>query len=448
MIELVLAADDCMTVRAELTGGDTERCVILYASQTIRADGIIRLLAREIEWPAELDYSRKSLLEAELKPEFIARITKRSRRDGTALVFVHSHPGSEAPHFSSIDSEGEAHLSGFLSRRHPKLNHVSLVVSAGGVRARRIGTDEEIRIVSIGANRQVLFDPTAGPYSISQVFDRQVRVLGSEGQAALQQLRIAIVGLGGTGSIVAQQIAHLGVKSFILVDPDILEHSNLNRLANAVPDDVGKPKVEIAARAIRALNKDAIVATVQGDVIQARIASRLLNADIIFGCTDSHGSRAVLQQISYQYMIPCIDMGVAIAVTERRISHIFGRVQMLAPGLACLTCSNLLDANEVRQDMMTAFERKADPYIQGEREPAPAVMSLNGTVASLAVSMLLSSITGLPIAARHLIYNGISSSLRTARAVPKESCYICSRSGALARGDSWPLFAREDADAH
>ncbi len=168
-----------------------------------------------------------------------------------------------------------------------------------------------------------------------------------------------------------------------------------------------------------------------------------MNADLIFGCTDSHGSRAVLQQIAYQYMIPFIDMGVTITVTDGCISHIFGRVQLLSPGLACFTCDGLLDANEVRRDMMTPFERQADPYIQGVREPAPAVISINGTVTSLAITMMLSVVTAIPVRARHLLYNAMASTLRAARAQPKPDCYICSRSGSFARGDSWPLFARE-----
>jgi hypothetical protein len=93
--------------------------------------------------------------------------------------------------------------------------------------------------------------------------------------------------------------------------------------------------------------------------------------------------------------------------------------------------------------MMTAFERQADPYIQGERQPAPAVMSLNSTVTSLAITMMLSVVTGIPVRARHVLYNGIASTLRVVRAQPKTDCYICSRSGSFARGDSWPLFARE-----
>ena len=443
MIELVLAADDGAVIRTELVGGETEKCAILYASQTVRADGMVRLLAREVQFPTATDYTRRGLLEAELSPEFVARVTKRARREGMALVFVHSHPGSEAPIFSSIDSRGEQHLSTFLAHRHPALTHAALVISAGGMRARRLGESEEIRVVSIGTNREVLFDPLLPSPSVSEKFDRQVRAFGSAGQEALQRLRVAIVGLGGTGSLVAQQLVHLGVRDFVLVDPDVLESTNLNRVANATPDDLEHPKVEIAARYIRAIAKDATVACVKGDVIQARTARELLNADLIFGCTDSHGSRAVLQQVSYQYMIPCIDMGVTIAVSSGNITHIYGRIQLLAPGLACFTCDGLLDPNEVRRDMMTAFERQADPYIQGEREPAPAVMSLNSTVASLAITMMLSVVTTIPMRARHLLYNAVASTLRSARAEPKANCYVCSRSGAFARGDAWPLFARE-----
>jgi hypothetical protein len=148
--------------------------------------------------------------------------------------------------------------------------------------------------------------------------------------------------------------------------------------------------------------------------------------------------------VAYQYLIPCIDTGTTIAINGGRIAHIYGRVQLLAPGLACFTCGGLLNSNEVRRDMMSTFERQADPYLQGAREPAPAVMSLNSTVASLSVTMLLSVVAGVPVNARHVLYNAISSSLRSVRVNPEENCYICSKAGAVARGDSWPLLARQD----
>ncbi len=279
---------------------------------------------------------------------------------------------------------------------------------------------------------------------VSPVFDRQVRAFGAAGQQALQALHVGVVGLGGTGSIVAQQLAHLGVGSFTLVDPDVVEATNLNRLANAVPQDIGVNKVDVAARYILAVAPSTNVATLKDDVIRSRVAHQLSVVNILLCCTDSHGSRAVLQQLAYQYLIPCIDVGTVIAARDGRVTHIYGRVQMLSPGLPCLTCSNLLDANEVRRDMMTAFERQADPYLRGAREPAPAVMSLNSVVASLAAGMVLGVATDAPFGTGYLLFNAMTGTVRRAQSVAQPDCHICSKTGALARGDSWPLLARRD----
>ncbi len=443
MIDIVLAEADYAAIKAELCGGETEKCAVLLANQTARSDGSLRLLVHEIQWPLSSDYTRVGKLEAELTPDYVARITKRAKRENRAIIFAHSHPGEDAPLFSKIDDAGEKHLSAFLERRHPDLAHAALVVSDGGVRARRLGAPDEIKIISVGANRNIPFDPNSINAVSSEEFDRQVRAFGEQGQRKLEELTIAIIGLGGTGSIVAQELVHLGVRDFILVDPDVIEITNLNRVPNATATDTGKPKTEIAARYIRTIAKDAIIQLIDQDVIDTKTARRLRDADILFGCTDSHGSRAVLQQIAYQYLIPLIDMGVTLIAKDGSMTHVYGRAQLLAPGLACFTCSSLLDPNQVRQDMMTAFERQTDPYIQGTREPAPAVMSLNGTVSSLAVTMFLAVVTGIPMQARHVLYNAITSTMRAVRATPKDDCYVCSRRGAFARGDSWPIFGRE-----
>lgn len=444
MIELAISATDFGAIRDSLVGGGAEGCAVLLATGTTRPDGTMRLLTREVQFPASSDYTRRGYLEAELSPAFVAVMTKRARREASALVFVHSHPGSERPSFSRVDTEGEQHLAAFLAHRHPGPMHSALVVSAGGVCARRLGTEECIRVVSIGSSRRIVFDPADAAVSSSDMFDRQVRAIGLEGQRALQKLRIGIVGLGGTGSLVAQQLAHLGVRDFVLIDPDVIEFTNLNRVAGAVPTDVGIPKVDVAGRLIHSVARDASVVRIQDDIIRVRIARELLNTDLFFGCTDSHGSRAVMQQVAYQYMIPCIDMGTTIAVDDDRLTHVYGRAQLLAPGLACFACDGLLNANEVRRDMMTAFERQSDPYLQGAREPAPAVISINGTTASLAITMFLSITCGVPAPARHLLYNALASVLHTIRAEPRPDCYICSRNGAFARGDAWPLNARID----
>jgi molybdopterin-synthase adenylyltransferase len=62
----------------------------------------------------------------------------------------------------------------------------------------------------------------------------------------MQQTRVATVGLGGTGSLITEQLAHLGVTGFLLIDPDTVDETNLNRLVEGLPAPTSvrrKPKL-------------------------------------------------------------------------------------------------------------------------------------------------------------------------------------------------------------
>jgi molybdopterin-synthase adenylyltransferase len=444
MTELCIAAADVASLRTMPFPSQEERCAVLFASESRRSDGQLRLLVREIRYPEPSDYTSQNVDGAELAPSFVARIAKEALLGRLSLIFVHTHPGADSPVFSVIDARGERILARFLSVRGLKGSHAALVVSLGGLRARLLGTNEEVRVISIGAKRIVEFDPELEETAYSAIFDRQVRAFGVVGQQRLKRLQVAIVGLGGTGSIAAQQLVHLGIRRFLLIDSDLVEETNLNRIVDATKSDVGHPKVLVADRYLRAFETQVSSVPLVGDVVRDSVARRLLDADFLLCCTDSHGSRAVVQQVAYQHMIPCIDMGSTITQENESITGIFGRVQLLAPGLPCLWCSELLDAAAVRRDMTNEAERRLDPYIVGSRERAPSVISLNGTVVSLAVSMLLGVVAGAPIDATHVIYNARASTLRSVQGTPRPDCFICSTNGVLARGDSRPLFTRLD----
>lgn len=444
MKELRISADEMSMLRSKLLKGPEEKCAVLLTAHARCHDGRQLILVRETVFPTASDYSSSSVQHAEMRPEFVARVAKQARSQKLSLVFVHSHPGRHAPAFSSIDDGGEKELFAFLARREHEGPHAAIVLSEGGMSARLLGQSEHIRVVSVGDRRTVEFDPYDGSRYDAALFDRQVRAFGAEGQSILKRLRVAIVGLGGTGSIALQQLTHLGIRDFILIDPDHVELTNLNRVVGANESDVDIDKIEVATRYLKRFDPDAAVQGVVGNIVHGSVAHRLVDADVIFCCTDSHGSRSVIQQVAYQYLIPCLDVGSTIATRDGQVTGIFGRVQLLGPDHSCLWCSELLSSEEVRRDMMNDFERQADPYVQGANEPAPSVVSLNGTVVSLAVTMFLGLVTSVPTDARHLIYNARTSSLRSVRAAPKEDCFICSRKGVYARGDAQQLFARAD----
>lgn len=444
MIELRIALSELQVLRDALLKFGQERCAVLFATRGHRTDGRVLMLVREFVLPSEEDYTRSGFDHAQLRPEFVAYVAKRARLKKHSLVFVHTHPGDSVPQFSSVDDHGEEELAAFLNRRGQKCQHAALVVSEGGLSARLLGRKEPIRVVSVGNRRVVEFDPNIKGMNTHAMYDRQVRAFGIAGQGNLSKLRIAVVGLGGTGSIAVQQLMHLGVCDFILIDPDNLELTNLNRVVGANADDIGRPKCQIASEYIRQFSPNSEVREINGNVVHASVARHLVDADIIFCCTDSHGSRSVVQQVTYQFLIPCIDIGSLITTDVGKVTGIYGRVQLLGPDQPCLWCSELLNTGEVRRDLMNEFERKADPYIQDAHIPAPSVISLNGTVVSLAVTMFLGLVTSIPVESRHLIYNAVGPSLRSVLTTAKNDCIICSKSGAFGLGDEQKLFARMD----
>lgn len=415
---------------------DVETCAIAFANSV--GD---RLLVAAINFPPEAAYLTRTQISAVIRPEYLFDLVSRAKCEGYSLLFIHSHPFDlEVPEFSHVDDLGEARLSSYLTDRLGDRQHAAIVVSPGGLAARQLGVGERAVVSEVG--RVTSIPNWAEGSEAGEQFDRQIRAFGYDGQAKIAAIKVGIVGAGGTGSITGQQLAHLGVADFTIIDFDTIEETNLNRLVGSTPNDVGQSKISIARRTILAAQPDASVDTICGDVADYAVAEALKRCDFIFCCTDSHASRAIVGQLTYQYLIPTIDMGVSLSVRGGQLSHITGRVQLLAPGLPCLTCMELLDSEQIRRELLTPEARANDHYIIGHREPQPSVVSINGTVASLALTMFIGVVTGAPVEARLQIYDGLNGTLRPMAGRHDADCYVCSPTGALARGDSWPLPTR------
>ncbi|TAL07005.1 MAG: hypothetical protein EPO07_00965, partial [Verrucomicrobia bacterium] len=392
MSRLALTSDFLSTLRSNLLKHEKETCAVLYGRAVEISGKLARIIVRESEHPQANAYSERTSVRVQLRPEFVAEVVQRARRNKESVIFVHTHPFS-LNKFSAIDDAGESELAVFLNQRVPEVAHAALLLTPEASIARELGTKKPLRVVGVG--ERILYGDTPVRNGVNIRYDRQIRTFGVAGQKILESIRVGIVGVGGTGSSVLQQLVHLGVRDLVLIDPDTIEETNLNRLFGAKPQDVGKFKVIVAEAWAKKINPAAKIEAKRDSTLKASVARSLADVDFVFCCTDSHGSRAILNQFAYQYLVPTIDMGVVIAAPAGKVTHIAGRTQMLAPGLACLACGNLLDAEQVRRDLLTDFERRTDPYILGEPEPAPAVISLNSTMASLAVTMFLNAVVGV-----------------------------------------------------
>lgn len=97
--------------------------------------------------------------------------------------------------------------------------------------------------------------------------DRLERLLGSEGVARLAESRFMVIGIGGVGSNCVEALARGGIGSFVIVDADCVQESNINRQAIAFTSTIGKPKVEVMHDMIADINPQAHVETLERRIL-------------------------------------------------------------------------------------------------------------------------------------------------------------------------------------
>lgn len=216
---------------------------------------------------------------------------------------------------------------------------------------------------------------------------RQIRLdrqsfLGVNSADVLAECSVAIVGLGGGGSHVNQQLAHLGLGNFAIFDPDEVEETNLNRLVGATEEDVAQEhsKIFAAERLIRAVNPWAHVISFK-DKWQHH-ADELRSCDVIFGCVDSINEREQLETLARRHLIPYIDIGMDVNTVGTSFS-IGGQVAVSMPGGSCLRCLGIITGERLKQE--------AQQY--GAAGGKPQVVWPNGVLASAAVGMFMKLIT-------------------------------------------------------
>lgn len=433
MTELVVSEVTLRSLTEEL-GGEVERGAVLFLNHDVLTD---RYLVQSVKLAVAEDCTRATGTQITFAPEFLVRVTRQAKESNRSIGLLHTHPAGFVE-FSATDDDVEAGLSDFFRERLSGLEALSLVLCAGRLLARRCGSAERIAVRVVGSNISI-DNPHADQFDKSDRYDRQVRAFGEEGQAVLRNLEVAVVGLGGTGSVVAQQLAHLGVGKFLLIDGDVIEKSNLNRVVGAQSTSVGLSKVDSACKLIQEINRKAEVQRYVGSAMTEGAARLLRGTNCIFICTDSHVSRAFLSEFSYQYLIPAFDIGVSINASNGRVDAVTGRTQMLAPGLPCLSCSNSLDTRRIREELMTPEQRAADPYFNDGAVQQPAVISINSVMTSLAVTMFLGAFTAIPARARWQSYDALSGMVRALSTRPDTNCGVCGAEGVMGAGDSRSL---------
>lgn len=386
---LVLSHKIGTMLRQHLFPGDgLEAAALLLCATT--GNRRTKLIAREvIVVPHD-----KCLREAERLTwpgEYVEAAIEQAETHGDVVLAVHSHPGGLYD-FSSADDESDKMLMSSLQHGTGRMAGSAIMVPSGAMRARLYDVGSTAKSVELvmGVGPDIsMFWADVTPTSPPMAFTSGMR-------AVLTRMSACVIGVSGTGSVVAEQVARLGFGEVILIDFDKLEAKNLNRILNSSVADIGTSKVEMFADAVHRYRPDCVTVPVSVEVGTEEAVLAAAEADVLFSCVDTAEGRHIADRLAAYFAMPLFDVGVGIPTAAnadgtRRVAEVYGRIDYVFPGGSSLLDRGVYDGAALEAEYLAAnapaaFARKvADGYLQGVGEEAPAVIALNMRAASACV---------------------------------------------------------------
>lgn len=378
----------------------------------------------------------------EMATDEILRVVNAAVRGNQALIEVHNH-GGVRPRFSPTDREGLQEFPAYVLDSLPGRPYGATVWGDSTVYAEFFlptggtGIVKSVTVIGKQLNQVVSRDDDDGP--VPTCFNRQLPWFTPTGQIKLARLRVGVVGNGGTGSQLIQNLVFLGIRDFVLVDDDEADQTNMNRLVTATAADLETPKAIIARRRIRSVSPSTQVDVIHAKVQSTKALNTLKGTDIIFGCVDNDGARLILNELALAYCIPYFDLAVGIDAEAGKVAMAGGRLAVVLPGGPCLNCMEEINREESAFFLSTPEEQVlkiARGYVRGMDIKAPSVVSLNAAVAAAALNEFAVFVSGLrdvnPFTELDLL--GVGRSVKSQWLTPKQvknksGCVQCAIAG-------------------
>lgn len=326
--------------------------------------------------------------------EYLETAIDESEKRGDIVIAIHSHPGGLLA-FSCTDDDSDGLVMPALWHGTGRASGSAVMTPDGTVLARAYpkganAIPVDLVLTAAPDVRLCWHDDITFGQSVSPPM-----AFGSGMTAWLRRLSVCVIGVSGTGSIVAEQLARLGVGELILIDFDCIEARNLNRIVNASLADCGRLKVDVIADSIRRHHPECHVVTVPHSLGTRDAVLAASEADLAFSCVDTAEGRHIADRLCAALCIPVTDVGVTIPTVEvdgtRRIAEVCGRVDYIFPSGSSLMDRGVYDAALLEAEYLarvapdTHARRLKEGYIRGVIDQAPSVISVNMRAASACV---------------------------------------------------------------
>ena len=452
---LVFKEVDFQAIRAHLLQSDgLERASFALLGER-KTESLLELYVHRLLLPGDTDYSKQHQAIVEPKAEYILDTFSRfAQSQLVGYLHAHSHPFADNASFSGTD---DYYLPGMkrslkqyllLTGKQNEFLFVRLVwgQKEDGFTAECFTPDgsllalvEELKVVGKHGIRTISSFSTDTEITklqaISGLFQRQVAFLGEDGQRSIQKVRLAICGVGGLGSSVVACAKGLGFRDITLIDPDLLDESNLNRFQGANISDIGKPKVEVVAAALGQFDPDIKVTPIQAQVEDLAAHQAISNADFIISCLDNDSARMEVQLLAASHLKPLLDLGSGIILEPgtRTVKEMGGQARLYYPGGPCLLCQGL-DPTSIISTRVREIQR-AVGYIAGTDETPPSVVTINSAVAGWGLHIAINYLTGFTEAPIYLRYDLLRHHTTQYSFTKRADCPICGEEGIEGKGE-------------
>ncbi|MBA5867553.1 MAG: hypothetical protein GDA67_12755 [Nitrospira sp. CR1.3] len=406
------------------------------------------LLLRKLIIPPPDAYLPSTGHGAKWKGSFTIEVLNVALRERLGVLLFHAHDHRGKVSLSPDDEQSARALLPRFQVVMPGRPHASVV----------IGRDHAACLLALPEEEPLMHALRVrwlGPHTIdwvgdyrssskpttSRIHDRQILAIRGPGQVLLQRTKVAVVGLGGGGSLVVKLLARMGVGEIIGIDPDVADQTNRGRMAGLWWIDVflKRKKTKVMARLAWLINRSVRFTEVPYAIPEQNALDAAKRADIIVGCVDSLHARSDLQAISWRYLIPYIDIGARIQLEpvpedkqEPRVRAIGGNVQTLIPGGFCMWCADFLSQEKL--DAETG--RRSRSYFDKGAAQAQ-VVSFNALLAGQAASEVLQLVTGFSLNDDRPLfkkYNGFDGTLEGWKVLKNPLCTFCQNE--LSAGDA------------
>ena len=336
----------------------------------------------------------------------IEHIIDQAQRENLSIVKFHSHPCGNSD-FSELDNDSDRRFfESVYSWLDNDLIHSSLIIYSDGTFKGRIIKPElefqpldSLSIVGSTFLKSTYCQTSVGTEYLGAM-DRNKQAFGEETINRLKHMKVAVVGCSGTGSPTIEQLVRLGVGELVLVDPDVGDVVNLNRIIglNLTDAKATKPKVDTIKAHIDEIGLGTRVIALNSYLQSGKeVIDEVASCDFLFGCTDSAEGRHAMNLIGHYYLVPFIDIGVKLSADGNGgVDSIAGNVHYVYPGSKSLLERKVIsparmEEEELKRTSPEEYENR-QVYFENANIASPAVISVNMMHSSLAVLDMLDRI--------------------------------------------------------